>query len=155
ETRVRYQPQGSQNAWPYNPPIGSRPRRRGHRMKRRTSIAGLGSAAAWPSVARAQQQTLPVIGCLYTGLAPTPKAREAFLRGLREQGCTEGRNVTIEYHFANDQYDRLPALAPDLVDRRVSVIVGYGLMSSLAAKKATDTIPIVFGIGADPVKTGL
>jgi putative ABC transport system substrate-binding protein len=61
----------------------------------------------------------------------------------------------IEYHFANDQYDRMPVLASDLVDRRVSVIVGFGLMSSLAAKKATDTIPIVFGIGADPVKTGL
>jgi putative tryptophan/tyrosine transport system substrate-binding protein len=124
-------------------------------MRRRAFIAGLGSAAAWPVVARGQQQALPVIGCLYSGPAPTPKAKEAFLRGLREQGYTEGRNVTIENHFANDQYDRLPALASDLVDRRVSVIVGFGLVSSLAAKKATDTIPIVFGIGTDPVKTGL
>ncbi len=122
---------------------------------RREFIAGLGSAAAWPVVARAQQQAMPVIGSLYSGPALTPKLKEAFLRGLREQGYSEGRNVTIEYRFADNQYDRLPALASDLVGRRVSLIVGFGLVSSLAAKKATDKIPIVFGIGADPVKSGL
>ena len=124
-------------------------------MKRREFIAGLGGAAAWPVVARAQQEALPVIGCLYTGLAPTPKPKEAFLRGLREHGYTDGRNVTIEYRFADNQYDRLPALASDLVGRRVSVIVANGLMPALAAKKATNTIPIVFGVVADPVKSGL
>jgi putative tryptophan/tyrosine transport system substrate-binding protein len=124
-------------------------------MKRRAFIAGLGSAAAWPLVVRAQQQALPVIGSLSSGLAHNPKIKEAFLRGLREQGYTEGRNVTIEDRFADNQYDRLPALAADLVGRRVSVIVGFGLVSSLAAKKATDTIPIVFAIGTDPVKSGL
>jgi putative ABC transport system substrate-binding protein len=124
-------------------------------MKRRVFIAGLGGAVAWPVVARAQQQALPVIGSLYSGPASNPKFREAFLRGLRDQGYSDGRNVTIEYRFADNQYDRLPALAADLVGRRVSVIVGFGLVSSLAAKKATDTIPIVFGIGTDPVKSGL
>jgi putative tryptophan/tyrosine transport system substrate-binding protein len=124
-------------------------------MKRREFIAGLGSAAAWPMVAFAQQQAQPVIGCLYSGPALSPRSKEAFLQGLREQGYSDGRNVTIEYRFAEQQYDRLPALAADLVGRRVSVIVGFGLVSSLSAKKATDTIPIVFGIGADPVKSGL
>jgi putative ABC transport system substrate-binding protein len=124
-------------------------------MKRREFIAGLGSAAAWPVVARGQQQALPVIGCLYSGPALSARSKEAFLQGLREQGYSDGRNVTIEYRFAEQQYDRLPALAGDLVGRRVAVIVGFGLVSSLSAKKATDTIPIVFGIGADPVKSGL
>src|SRR5262245_15349587 len=125
------------------------------RTNRRTFIAALGGAAAWPMVARAQQQALPVIGSLYSGVAPTPKGKEAFLRGLQEQGYTEGRNVTIEYRFADNQYDRLPALASDLVGRRVSVIVANGLMPALAAKKATNTIPIVFGVVGDPVKSGL
>ena len=124
-------------------------------MRRREFIAGLGGAAAWPLVARGQQQAMPVVGVLYSGLAPTPKLKEAFLRGLREQGYTEGRNVTIEYRFADNQYDRLPALASDLVGRRVSVIVAQGLMPALAAKKSTNTIPIVFGVVADPVKSGL
>ena len=80
---------------------------------------------------------------------------EAWRRGLGEQGYSEGRNVTIEYHWADNQYERLPALASDLVGRRVSVIYAAGLVSALAAQKATDTIPIVFGVGADPVKSGL
>ena len=96
---------------------------------------------------------MPVVGGLYSGRAPTHK--EAFLRGLREQGYIDGRNVTIEDRFADNQYDRLPALASDLVGRRVSVIVANGLMPALAAKKATNTIPIVFGVVADPVKSGL
>src|SRR6516225_10735642 len=105
--------------------------------RRRDFIAGLGGAVAWPLLARAQQQALPVIGCLYSGVAPTPKGKEAFLRGLGEQGYIDGRNVTIDYRFADNQYDRLPALAADLVGRRVSVIVANGLMPALAAKKAT------------------
>jgi putative ABC transport system substrate-binding protein len=123
-------------------------------LKRREFIAGLGSAAAWPLVARGQQQAMPVVGVLYSGLAPTPKLKEAFLRGSQEQGYTEGQNVTIEYRFADNQYDRLPALASDLVGRRVSVIVAQGLMPTLAAKKATNTIPIVFGVVPIPSNPG-
>jgi putative ABC transport system substrate-binding protein len=100
-------------------------------MKRRTFIAALGGAAAWPLMARGQQPSMPVIGSLYSGPASTPKIKETFLRGLHEQGYDDGRNVTIEYRFADDQYDRLPALASDLVGRRVSVIVGFGLVSAL------------------------
>jgi putative ABC transport system substrate-binding protein len=125
------------------------------RTNRRAFIAALGGAAAWPVVARGQQQALPVVGGLYTGPAQPPKLREAFLRGLRDQGYSDGRNVTIEDRFADNQYDRLPALASDLVGRRVSVIVAYGFGPALAAKKATNTIPIVFAVGADPVKSGL
>jgi ABC transporter substrate binding protein len=124
-------------------------------MRRREFIAGIGGAAAWPVVVRGQQQALPVVGGLYSGTAHPPKLKEAFLQGLREQGYSDGRNVTIEDRFADNQYDRLPALASDLVGRRVSVIVAYGFVPALAAKKATNTIPIVFGVGADPVKSGL
>jgi putative ABC transport system substrate-binding protein len=124
-------------------------------VKRREFIAGLGSAMAWPLVARGQQQAMPVVGGLYSGPAHPPKLKEAFLQSLRQQGYSDGRNVTIEDHFADNQYDRLPALASDLVGRRVSVIVAYGFAPALAAKKATNTIPIVFGVGADPVTSGL
>jgi putative ABC transport system substrate-binding protein len=106
-------------------------------------------------MARGQQLAVPVIGFLYSGPALTPKVKEAFLRGLREQGYSDGRNTTIEYRFADNQYDRLPGLASDLVGRRASVIVAYGFVPALAAKKATNTIPVVFGIGVDPVKSGL
>ena len=122
---------------------------------RRTFITGLGGAAAWPVLARAQQQAMPVVGGLYTGPAHPPTLKEAFLQGLREQGYIDGQNVTIEDRFADNQYDRLPALASDLVGRRVSVIVAYGVGPALAAKKATNTIPIVFAVGVDPVKSGL
>jgi putative tryptophan/tyrosine transport system substrate-binding protein len=125
-------------------------------MRRREFIGVLGGAAAWPVVAWGQQPAIPVIGYLSSGPAnANPKFQEAFRRGLSEQGYNEGRNVTIEYRWADNHYDRLPALASDLVSRRVSVIVGNGLVSSLAAKKETDTIPIVFNIGADPIKSGL
>jgi ABC-type uncharacterized transport system substrate-binding protein len=124
-------------------------------MNRRVFIAFLGGAAVWPLVARGQQQAVPVVGGLYSGPALSPKLKEAFLQSLRQQGYSDGRNVTIEDHFADNQYDRLPALASDLVGRRVSVIVAYGFVPALAAKKATNTIPIVFGVGADPVKSGL
>jgi putative ABC transport system substrate-binding protein len=126
-------------------------------MKRRTFIAGLGSAAVWPAVARAQQPVTPVVGLLETS-SPEPVSHllTAFRRGLGEIGYVEGRNVAIEYRFAEGQGDRLPALAAELVQRAVSVIVTPGNgASALAAKAITATIPIVFSAGADPVQVGL
>ena len=125
-------------------------------MKRRTFIAGLGSAVAWPLAARAQQAAMPVIGVLLPGSAVDYKIEiPAFLQGLKEAGFVKGQNVAIEDRWAENQYDRLPALAADLVRRRVAVIVAPSDLSSLAAKAATTTIPIVFATGADPVALGL
>jgi putative ABC transport system substrate-binding protein len=125
-------------------------------MKRRQLIAGLGSVVAWPVVARAQRAAVPVIGFLSAQSAELDykDATVPFLSGLKETGYVEGQNVAVEYRYAENQYDRLPALAADLVRRRVAVIVG-GTAAALAAKAATTTIPIVFAVATDPVAVGL
>ena len=126
-------------------------------MRRREFIAGLGSAAAWPVVARGQQPTMPVVGFLSTQSAydELKNVNVPFLRGLTETGYVEGQNVAVEYRWAENQFDRLPALAADLVRRRVAVIVASGTPPALAAKEATTNIPIVFNTGGDPVALGL
>jgi putative tryptophan/tyrosine transport system substrate-binding protein len=126
-------------------------------VRRREFIAGLGSAAAWPVVAGAQQQTVPVIGFLGApSAAPYARYVGAIHQGLREAGFVEGRNVTVEYRWADGQYDHLTALAGDLVDRHVALIVPIGgAPATVAAKAATSTIPIVFNMTADPVRLGL
>jgi len=124
-------------------------------MKRRDFIAGLGGAAAWPLAARAQQPGTPVVGVLLDGHG-WPQLNAAFARGLAETGYVEGRNVAIEYHAAANNLVRLRELADDLIRRRVAVIATPGSTpAALAAKAGTATIPIVFGIGFDPVQLGL
>jgi putative tryptophan/tyrosine transport system substrate-binding protein len=125
-------------------------------VKRREFIAGLGGAAAWSVLARGQQSSMSVIGYLGPGSAKSDAFRvTGFRQGLKETGYVEGQNLTIEYRWAEDHRDRLPAMAADLVRRQVAVIVATSTLASLAAKAATTTVPIVFETAADPVKIGL
>jgi putative ABC transport system substrate-binding protein len=126
-------------------------------MRRRYFIkAVVGSVAAWPLAVHAQQQAMPVVAFLRDGSADTAaRYVTAFRKGLSETGYVEGQNVMVEYHWLEAQYDRLPALLADLVRRQVAVIATPGQVPSIAAKAAAATIPIVFGVGEDPVKLGL
>ena len=125
-------------------------------MKRREFVALVGTAAAWPLLGRAQQAGMPVVGFLHFA-SPETYAHlvSAFLEALRESAFVDGQNIRIEYRWANGEYDRLPALAVELVNRQVAAIVAGGVVAAQAAKAVTTTIPIVFNSGVDPVTAGI
>src|SRR3954466_5329590 len=155
--RALHQSQDGQGARSRNPGVIARPRRRGDRMRRRTFITFLGGATGWPFALSAQEPGLPVVA-LINGRSPEDAARNAaaFRKGLAENGYVEGQNVMLEYHWMKGQSQRLPSIMADLVRRRVAVIATPGFTAgALAAKAATTTIPIAFGVGDDPVKLGL
>ena len=124
-------------------------------MRRRDFIKGIvGSAVAWPVIARAQQPALPVIGFLHSESDTLPERLRGFRQGLKDTGFVEGENLAVEYRWAETQMDRLPELVAELVHRQVAVLVTVGNATTLAAK-ATTTIPIVFNVNEDPVRLGL
>jgi putative ABC transport system substrate-binding protein len=123
-------------------------------MRRRDFVTFLGGTTAWVATARAQEPRHAIGGL--GGLSDAlPGGLAAFYQGLKETGFIEGKNISIEFRWADGHYDRLPSLAAELVGQHVSVIFTFDLPSTFAAKVATKTIPIVFGIGADPIKVGL